>query len=314
VNHRIPWPRPRRSVVAVGLFDGVHRGHRLLLGELVNWAARAGAEPVVITFDPHPAAVVAGVAPPLVTGPRERVRLIQALGIERVWLLPATPAFVKVRAEEFLRRYVCGDLGAIGLLVGFDNRLGSDQAGFAALRALGASLGLEVRTCAPFLLRGEPISSTALRQAIAAGDLARAAEMLGRPVSFAGRVVRGAGRGKGLGYPTANVALEHEVMVPCGIYGGEAVLEGKRYLAAISVGACPTFGAADAAPARGAYVAGAHVIEVHLLDFEGDLAGRELEVELDGKLREEEKFASPEALVAQMARDVAAIRAGRGGP
>jgi riboflavin kinase / FMN adenylyltransferase len=312
VNRETPWPRPERSVVAVGLFDGVHRGHQFLLGELKRWASSVAADAVVVTFDPPPAAVISGAAPPLITSPRRRIRLIEELGIERVWLLRTDSSLVRLRAREFLEDYLCGALRAVGLLVGFDNRLGSDQADFAQLRSVGASRGVEVRSCEPFLIGGEPISSTVLRQAITAGDLGRAEGLLGRKVSFAGTVVRGAGRGAGLGFPTANLALEHEVMVPCGIYGGEVRTGGRRWLAAISIGSCPTFNARSLAPARGPYVPNSHGVEVHIIDFEGDLSGQELEVTVTRKLREEEKFMSVEALIAQLQRDVEAIRGDAG--
>jgi riboflavin kinase/FMN adenylyltransferase len=301
------------SVVAIGLFDGVHRGHQALLEELVRWGTDLAAEPAVITFDPHPREILAGDAPPLVVSARHRVRLIRACGVRRVWVLRSDRELLGLSARDFLRRFVVEALGGAGLLVGFDHRLGSDRADLGVLRSIASDLGVTVRSAPPFLVDGAAVSSTAVRKAIVSGDLHRAERLLGRRVTILGRVVSGAGRGEGLGYPTANLAIEHEAMVPCGIYAGEARLDGRRFLAAISVGSSPTFGGPDAVAATGPYVEGRHVVEVHLLDFAGDLRGKELEVVVVRKLREEARFDSPEALIRQMDADVAAIRTEAGG-
>jgi riboflavin kinase/FMN adenylyltransferase len=263
---------------------------------------------VVITFDPPPVAVAGGTAVPRITSPARRIELLEACGVRRVWVLRADGALVRLRAREFLATYLRGALNAAGLLVGFDNRLGSDQAGGPALEAIGGTMGLEVRRCEPLLEDGEPISSTMARQAIVRGDLERAARLLGRPVELAGIVGRGAGRGAGLGCPTANLALNHEVCVPCGVYSGESTVEGERRTAAISVGRCPTFGGDGVTAAHGPYVSGIHVVEVHLLDFAGDLRGHELRVAVRRKLRDELKFPTAGALVEQMRLDIEAIR------
>ena len=303
-----PWSPPERSVVAVGLFDGVHKGHRRLLRDLAVWAREADAAPVVLTFDPQPAVLVTGSAPPLVVGARHRVELIRSLGIEHVWLLAMTRELARLCAEDFLRTHVVDPLGGVGLLVGFDNHLGSDRADYGTVSAMAEALGLSVRTCEPVIVNGAPVSSTMVRQAIVAGDLVGAEYLLGRRVAIFGRVVTGAGRGRGLGYPTANLRLEHEAMVPCGIYAGEVRLEGMTYLAAISIGSCPTFGGREAQPGSGPYVEERHTVEVHILDFDGDLVGRDLEVAITGKLREEQRFASTEELVAQMDADIRVVR------
>ena len=310
VSRKPPWPPPERSVVAVGLFDGVHRGHKHLLSELAEWGREASAVPVVVTFHPHPERITRGSAPPLIVSPRHRIRLISELGIERIWLLDLDPELLGMTAEAFLAAYVTGALNAVGLLVGFNNRLGKDRADYAVLRSLGPSLGLEIRSCDPLIVEGEPVSSTSVRQAIVSGDIERAERLLGRPVSLVGTVIEGAGRGRRLGFPTANLNLQHEATVPCGVYSGRVEVDGRTYSAAVSVGACPTFGGNETRPGKGTYVPGEHRVEVHILDFSGDLLGRELEVMLKRKLREERKFPTEEALIAQLRSDVERIRAG----
>ena len=303
-----PWTPPARAVVAVGLFDGVHCGHRALLAELSTWAQACGAAPVVITFDPHPDAVLSGAPPPLVVTPAHRVRLIRELGIAHVWLLALDGGVLRLTAREFLQRYVCAAVAGRGLLVGFNNRLGRDRAGYGELAALGGSLKLEVRECPATLVDGVPVSSTRVRQAIVAGDLARARRLLGRSPSVAGRVVAGRGRGRGLGFPTANIRPGHEAVVPCGVYEGEVSIDGRTYRAAVSIGACPTFAPGGGAAAHGAFEDGSHTIEAHILEFRGDLLGREIEVRIHRALRKERVFDSAAALAVQIRADIDAIR------
>ena len=305
-----PWPRPPGAVVAVGLFDCVHRGHAFLLETLKAWAAERGAAPVAVTFDPHPEEILSGAAPPLVASPARRVELIRALGVSRVWLFPLTRGVMALTAREFAARYVRGALGGQGLLMGFDNRLGSDRADCAALGAAAAGLGIEVRVCPPYLVEGEPVSSTAVRKAIIAGDLAAAERLLGRRVSVMGRVVRGRRIGRLLGFPTANLQTAGLAVVPCGIYAAEVTLEGRTLRAAMSVGSGPTARPADIAPGTGPYAAAEHTVEVHIIGYDGDLTGKEIEARVVRKLREERRFPDYATLVAQIKKDIAAIETG----
>ncbi len=297
-------------MVAVGLFDGVHRGHRYLLETTRDWAAELRAVAVVVTFAPHPEELLHGNPPPLVVSPAHRVRLIHALGIARAWLFPLTAEIMRMTAREFVAQYVRDALGAVGLIVGFDHRLGSDRAGYATLHELGAELGVEVRQCAPFLVGGQPVSSTAVRKAIVGGDLARAEQLLGRRVSVMGRVVEGKKIGRTLGFPTANLQTTHEAVVPCGIYAGEVTIDGRTLRAAVSVGAGPTVQPPAVEAGRGAFQERLHTVEVHVIDYAGELLGKELEVRIERKLRDEQRFASIDALVAQIRADVDNARRG----
>lgn len=307
-SRRPPWPVPGRSIVSVGLFDGVHRGHAALLEQLRRQADAMGGEAVAVTFHPHPAALLTGRSPLLVVSPDHRVRLIQDLGIDRVWLMDLDRSFLAMAASDFLREFLCRQLNAVGLVVGFNNKLGSDQADFAQLQGLGMPLGLSVFQAPPFLVSGRPVSSTMVRDAVTGGDLALARRLLGRPVSFMGRIVPGRGVGTTLGFPTANLVIEYEAVVPCGVYAGQVTLAGRRCPAAVNIGHCPTFDDRPDEPARGPYVQGKHVIEIHVLDYDGDLAGAELIVSLLGKLREEQRFPDRAALTAQIQRDVDQVR------
>ncbi len=301
----------------MGLFDGVHRGHAFLLETLKAWAAERGAAPVAVTFDPHPEEILHGAAPPLVVSPARRVELIRALGVPRVWLFPLTRAVMALAAREFVARHVRDALGGEGLLMGFDNRLGSDRADCAALRAAGADLGIEVRACPPYLVDGEPVSSTAVRKAIVTGDLPAAEKLLGRRVSVMGRVVRGRKIGRLLGFPTANLETAHQAVVPCGIYAAEVTLEGRTLRAAVSVGSGPTARPGDIAPGTGSYVGAEHTVEVHVIGYAGDLTGKDIEARIVRKLREERRFPDYASLIEQIKKDIAEIETGRdagGGP
>jgi riboflavin kinase/FMN adenylyltransferase len=275
---------PAERAVAIGTFDGVHRGHRRVLE-----AARdaPGLRSSVVTFDPHPRAVL-GNQVDLLTTLERRLELLAELGLDETIVveftteLAATPP--DVFADELLR-----PLGARRIVAGADFRFGRRRAGDLALLE---SLGLEVERV-PLL---EGVSSSAIREALRSGEVAAAAELLGRPAEVEGVVVSGDARGGTLGFPTANLRPEPDLLVPAfGIYAGAAV--GHR--AAVSIGTNPHYGGHE------------RRIEVFLLEFEGDLYGRRLVVELWQRLRDEQAFASEEELIAQIGRDVEATRAAR---
>ncbi len=271
--------RPR--AVAIGTFDGVHRGHLSVL----RAAVASGLDPTVITLDPHPR-IVLGNRVELITTLQRRLELIQAAGIADTLVAAFTPEFMRLSPEEFVATYLTS-IGAEAVAVGGDFRFGSKRSG--SVETL-AELGLTVLEVPEV----EGVSSTAIRDAVRAGDLAQAAGMLGRPFDLDGTVVAGDQRGGTLGYPTANIAMDPQLVCPrYGIYAGEAL--GHR--AAVSIGTNPHYGGTE------------RRIEPYLLDFEGDLYGRRLVVELWERLRDEEVFESEEDLVAQIARDVERTRA-----
>ena len=287
-----------RSVVAVGVFDGVHLGHHRLLHQLLEMASALQGMPTVVTFANHPDQVLRGDAPPPLCSVQHRLRLLRRAGVQRLVLLRFEPRLQNMTARDFAEDVLLERLRARGLLLGYDSALGKDREGTPArFTELGAELGFEVQTGAPFELDGEPISSTRIRAAIASGDLADARRCLGRFPGALGEVVHGDARGRTLGFPTANVALQGGALPPTGVYAVEAVVDGETYAAVANLGTRPTF--ADGEPS----------LEVHLLDFDRDLYGRELEVTFRQLLREERRFDGPDELKAQIARDVQAARA-----
>ena len=266
--------------VAVGSFDGVHRGHRLVL----DTARAAGAAPTVVTFWPHPRLVL-GNRVELLSTLERRLELLEAAGVDEVLVVDFTPDVAAWPAEEFAET-VLRRIGATTVVIGENFRFGREAAGDGRLLE---QLGFDVRLV-PLL---EDVSSTRIRALLREGDVVGAARLLGRPAELDGTVVLGDQRGGTLGYPTANLALPPDMAVPAyGIYAGTAL--GHR--AAISIGVNPHYGGDE------------RRIEPHLLDFEGDLYGRRLVVELWLRLRDEQAFASEAELVAQIARDVEATR------
>ncbi len=298
-----PLPRLKTPVATLGAFDGVHRGHQRILAETVAWAAELAGASVVLTFDPLPKAVVGHREALCLTSLPHRLALLERSGVDVAVVAPFDAALAQMPAEEFVSRVLLGWLGARHLVFGRDSSFGRKGEGnLSLLRRLEADGLLSVRSPAPVRCRGKVISSTAIRQAVGEGDLRAAAAMLGRPFSLLGTVVRGKGRGAHLGFPTANLDLHHEAIPPHGIYAAVTDLDGQPRPALIYVGRCPTFHPADAPTS----------IEVHVIDYEGDLYGRDIEVQFITRLRGDIRFPSADALVAQMHADrraaLAAIR------
>jgi riboflavin kinase/FMN adenylyltransferase len=298
-------PPGLRFVVTVGVFDGLHRGHLAVLEALVRLGRRVGAAPVVITFDPHPEAVLRGTAPPLLCDPAEGDARFAAIGIAHVVVQHFDATFASLGAAEFVERMRSGrDLA--GLVMTPESAFGRGREGTVALvSGLGASLGFAVEVVAPVLAGGAPISSSRIRALLVEGRLARAAVLLGRRPSVTGIVVAGDGRGRELGFPTANLAFEHPVALPPdGIYaacvgwgGGDPLRPGRTADAVVSLGVRPTFGG------------GERVFEVHLLDVAEALYGQHLRVEFVRRQRGQRRFRGAADLIAQMRRDVVRARA-----
>ena len=267
--------------VAIGTFDGVHLGHR----RVIEAALAAGPRPVVVTFDPHPRTAL-GNRVELISTLERRLELFEALGVEETLVLRFTPDLALVTPEEFARS-VLEPLGARVVLAGANFRFGRGREGDLELLS---RLGFDARPV-PLV---DGVSSSRIRQLVGAGEIVRAAQLLGRPVEVEGTVVAGDARGGTLGFPTANLAVSPELLVPpFGIYAGEAL--GHR--AATSIGVNPHYGGEE------------RRVEAFLLDYEGDLYGRRLVVQLWERLREERAFASEQELIEQIARDVDATRA-----
>jgi riboflavin kinase/FMN adenylyltransferase len=296
----LPDPRLQSPIVTWGVFDGVHRGHRKVVGQALDWARAEGVSCCVVTFDRHPEEVLSGRRVPLISPLAERQRLLGGLGVDFLLVLNFTLEFSKTSPDAFIRDLVAGRLGARGIVLGHDSRFGRDRAGnLELLERIGLGLGLQVRRSEPELHQGRPVSSTLVRDAVFAGRLDEAAYLLGRAPSVIGSVVRGDRRGTALGIPTANLELHHTVRPPAGVYAAEALLEGRAWNAVVNIGRRPTFKAGEA-----------EVLEVHLLDFPPrDLYGRVLEVRFRSRLRDERAFGGVDALREQIGKDIAGARA-----
>ena len=291
------WPRGPLGV-AIGVFDGVHIGHQALIRQTRESAKRLGGRALAATFDPLPIQALAPGAPPsAVSDVDERVRLLQAAGADDVVVFHFTTEFAALGADDFVRRLAAaGEVRQI--LVGEDFQFGHDRGGnVATLAAAGKHHGFEVIVASPVTLEGEIVSSTRVRNALLAGDVEGAARLLGRPYSVRGTVVHGAKRGRALGFPTINLAIPPERLLPRdGIYAMSVRVREQDVAAAASLGVRPTFGGGD------------RTLEAYLLDWDGDVYGDRIEAAFVKRIRDELRFASSVELSDQIARDVEATR------
>lgn len=287
------------SAITIGFFDGVHRGHQAVIGRAVTAGQGQGLRAVAITFDRHPLETLSpGKTPKLLTTLRRKAALIQKLGVDVLFVLEFTEEVSRWPAEDFIDRVLVKGLHARHVAVGANFTFGHRAGGnIAVLTELGAGHGFTAEGVSLVKVAGRPVSSTAIREALGEGDLAWPREALGRRYAVEGQVVEGAGRGAGLGWPTANLRTPAGILLPGrGVYAGRALVDGRPWRAAINVGHNPTFGEEPL-----------HV-EAHLLDYEGDLRERVLAIEFWERLRDEERFGSAQALAAQIGRDVERTR------
>ena len=288
-----------RTVLTLGNFDGVHRGHQAIIQTAVRHAAERGGRPTVLTFEPHPIAVLMpDRAPPIIQSLHDRLETLRGLGVDAVVLQRFTRAFAAMEPEAFVRDFLLRHIELLHVVVGYNVNFGRDRAGTSeTLRTLGARLGFGVDVVGPVVADGEEASSTRLREALRQGDMARAQRLLGRLYAFRGRVVTGDRRGRTLGFPTANLHLKPGLLIPPdGVYAITADVDGASRPGVLNIGVRPTFGGRR------------RTIEAHLLDFDGDLYRRWLVVRVVERLRGEVTFAGPEALRAQIGDDVARAR------
>ncbi len=287
-------------IATIGVFDGVHKGHQSVIEQVVNLAKTRNLKSCVITFSGHPKKVLRGQAPSTVTSLEHRLRLFELLDVELVLVLSFNQQLRDLSAENFLREHLIPRLGLKGLVLGFDSKFGHGRGGnLESLRPLAAGLGIELVEVEALRVNDRAVSSTAIREAVSLGELQRAAGMLGRQVSILGTVVPGDGRGRLIGFPTANLAPHHELYPPKGVYAcfaqiGKLEREGSEQFhpAVVNIGDRPTFD--QAAP----------TIEAHLINFSGDLYERTLELHFLKHIREERTFSGPEALSEQINRDI----------
>lgn len=281
-------------VATIGVFDGMHIGHRVVMDSTNDLARQFEGESVGVTFEIHPQTLVGGGAPAMITSVPHRLVLMERYGLDHAVLLPFNEEVREMSAEAFADRVFVDGIGVRGLVLGFDSRFGKDRKGDVAfVTAWAEGKGIVVRSAPPVLEDGKPISSTVIREAIRDGRHDLAQSLLGRPVAVYGTVVHGSGRGREIGFGTANLDLGGELCPPIGVYATWARLRGRWYPALTNVGRRPTFEGEE----------GEVVVEVHIPDVAEDLHGEELEVQFIRRIRDEMRFPDAEALVAQIRKD-----------
>jgi riboflavin kinase/FMN adenylyltransferase len=291
------FPRGTPPVVATfGNFDGVHLGHQAILDSAVAAAERMRCPAVLVTFEPHPLAIVDPPRKPrLLMTRRQKLAALEAAGLDAVLILEFGPELAALGGEEFFAGSLAGQLPLAAVHVGANFRFGRSRAGdLALLRTIGAARGFEVVGVAPVTEGGQVVSSSAIRSLVEEGDVERAQRMLGRPFALTGEVVPGEGRGRTLDFPTANLDVENEILPRRGVYVTQTIAVSLRLPSVTNVGIRPTFGGSRT------------IVETHLIDFEDDLYGERLEIRFLGRIRDEKRFDSPSDLADQIARDRAA--------
>ena len=287
----------KETVLTIGVFDGVHLGHCHLLKRLVQLAG-PHLLPSVLTFSNHPITVLRpGTQVSYLTSAQQKARLLKAQGVELIVSLEFTPEFSQVSAEDFVKLLV-DTLGMRGLVLGPDAALGHNRQGdFAFLQQVGADMGFWVESVDPLLLDGTVVKSRSIRENIGRGEVAACAKLLNRNYSLEGKVVVGDRRGRELGFPTANLSIDSEILLPGdGIYATWAFIDGVRHPSATSIGVRPTFGLSE------------RLLEVHVMDFDRDIYGQPMCVEFVSKLRDQETYPGVTELVHQINQDVADSR------
>lgn len=297
LDSRAPLPEAfRGAIVALGNFDGFHLGHQAVAGEAVRWARAEGRPAIIATFDPHPVRHFAPHIPPFrLTTLDQREELFAAAGADAMLVFHFDDELAGTPADEFVRKLLAERFGAAGVVTGEDFTFGKARGGnVGVLRDVGATCGLEARAVGPVLESGEVVSSSRIRDALKAGECVQAARLLTRPFAIRGTVQHGDKLGREIGFPTANMAVEHYLRPRYGIYAVTGILPGGTVLkGAANMGVRPTFD-----PPK-------ELLEPHFFDFSGDLYGQEIEVHFHRFLRPEAKFDSLDALIAQMGKDCA---------
>jgi len=286
----------KNTILTLGTFDGIHPGHLKIIDKLVSCSKEKGCRNVVITFHPHPRTVLSGSSSvKMLSTQEEKINLLRKHGVENLLTINFTKEFASLTAEEFIYDYLINGIGLSEIVLGHDHHFGKGRSGnVELLKKIGAKENFVVTTAEPFLIDGEVVSSTKIRNAISEGDIARSNKLLARNYSFSGVVVSGDKRGRELGFPTANIKLSsQEKLLPAsGIYAVRVFVENENHIGLLSIGNRPTF-----------YNEGELVTEVYIYDFNREIYGKEVTTELVERLRGEEKFDSAEELINQMNKD-----------
>ena len=286
------------SVITIGNFDGVHRGHMEIFRKLISCGIERGLQPVVVTFEPHPLKVLSAEStPPMITTFDQKVALIASSGVDYLVVVPFTAEFARMTADDFVRGMLCDSLGMRHVIIGHDYAFGKGRQGnYATLERIGTETGFTLEDMEPVGEGGVVFSSSLARRMIAAGDVAGASGILGRYYMISGTVVHGRDIGRRLGFPTANLAVHNELLPPDGVYAVMVSVDGRLVKGACSIGLNPTF------------EGGSRSVEVFMLDYTDQIYGREIAVWFVQRLRDVIKFPDADALVSAITRDVLQTR------
>ncbi|MCP4273594.1 MAG: bifunctional riboflavin kinase/FAD synthetase [Gammaproteobacteria bacterium] len=291
IQKEFVWP-----VVTLGVFDGVHLGHQKVIQKTINLANNKNGESIILTFDRHPKSFLSQTQQSCITSLEHRLLLFEQSGVDMSIVLEFNREIAEISAEDFIDKIIHEWLGAKVVVLGFNCSFGKDRRGNASMVLdYAEKYGFEVIKCDSVEFEGEITSSTTIRKKIIQGDLQKAKGMLGRRVSVFGTIIKGSGRGKGLGFPTANLNLHHEIRPPSGVYATKAVLDGREYKAITNIGTRPTF--------EESIQTDEPLVEVHIIGFNESIYGKDLEVQFLYKLREETRFENVDELKLQLERD-----------
>jgi len=284
----------KNSIVTLGNFDGLHLGHQALINMVVGRAKETGASSLVVTFRPHPLKILAPEkCPPLISIYEEKIKLFERLGIDVLVKIPFTMEFSSMPSSDFVKDVLCDLLGAREIFVGYNYRFGKGREGnIETLKKLGKKLGFTVKEVEQVSLQGEEISSSKIRQLLKDGEVEHAAKLLGRTYAITGIVIRGDGRGRGLGFPTANIVPKHTIVPANGVYAARLYVRDKLYDGIANIGMRPTFNKESL------------TVEVNIFDFNEDIYSEEVSLYFVRKIREEKKFADAGELVSQIFSDI----------
>jgi len=282
----------KKPVVTIGNFDGCHKGHQEIFSRTRNHASRIGGVSVVYTFNPHPASVIKGITPQLIFTVEEKIRSIESLGMDILIVAPFTREYADTQPEVFLKETIVRRIGASGMVVGHDFSFGRKALGdIPFLKRMGSKMGFFVECVDPVIIEGEVVSSTRIRKLIQSGNVSKAARLMPHPFSISGQVVHGMARGRGLGYPTANIQPNKSLLPAYGVYAVRVYSSELSCDAIVNIGNNPTFGDVGTS------------IEAYLFDFNGDLYGSDITIEFIEHIRGEIKFVDKRYLIEQIEAD-----------
>lgn len=288
--------RDENSVITLGTFDGLHLGHQQIVNTVIQKSIKSGGRSFLLTFNPHPRKVIPGRNDiKLLNTLEEKTEILEKLGLENLFIINFTSEFSRQSPEDFVKKYLIYGIGLNEVVIGYDHHFGKGRDGnFELLQQMGSKFNFHVTIVPEYSVEGETVSSTKIRNALIAGDVIKAAKMLGRNYSFKGVIVRGDGRGKKLGFPTANISVDDQdkLLPASGIYAAECIVDNEKHYGLLSLGSRPTF-----------HTDGDVVPEFYIFDFDREIYDKIMQVNLIEKIRDQEKFDSVEKLIIRMKKD-----------